>query len=82
MNNLKTHQHTPERIEAATQLIRIQGEASIALLQRHDKLGYSVAIDLMTSLEGSVVSTPNKEGRRSVLPFDGAIPNILETQRI
>ena len=63
-------QNSAKQIKEASQLIRSKGEASIALLQRHYKLGYSAAIALMTSLEGAVVSTPDQDGRRSVLPFN------------
>lgn len=42
--------------------------ASIARLQSHLRLGYSLACDLMASFEGDLVTPPRANGHRAILP--------------
>lgn len=58
-------------ITAATLLVRQENKASVALLQRRLKLGYSRAARLMDELEARGVVGPITEGgMREVLPVD------------
>lgn len=58
-------------IQAATLLVRSENKASISLLQRRLKLGYSRASLLMTDLEArGIVGPIGENGTREVLPFD------------
>jgi hypothetical protein len=58
-------------ILAATLLVRQENKASISLLQRRLKLGYSRAARLMDALEDAGVVGPlNEGGVREVLPAD------------
>lgn len=59
-----------DAITAATLLVRQENKASIALLQRRLKLGYSRAARLMDALETAGVVGPLANGMREVLPVD------------
>lgn len=60
-----------DEITAATLLVRQENKASVALLQRRLKLGYSRAARLMDELEARGVVGPITDGgKREVLPFD------------
>lgn len=48
-------------------MVQLQ-EPSVALLQRHFKLEYDSALQLMQSFEGDIVTVPNAEGWRQMLP--------------
>lgn len=62
---------TEDLIAAATQLVRMENKASIALLQRRLKIGYSRAGRIMQSLEDAGVVGPyNGSEPRVVLPVD------------
>lgn len=57
-------------ITAATLLVRQENKASISLLQRRLKIGYSKAARLMDALEEQGVVGPLAGGTREVLPAD------------
>lgn len=59
-----------DEITAATLLVRQENKASISLLQRRLKLGYSRAARLMDALEAAGVVGPLENGMREVLPVD------------
>lgn len=59
-----------DEITAATLLVRQENKASIALLQRRLKLGYSRAARLMDALEAAGVVGPLVDNMREVLPVD------------
>lgn len=62
---------TDDLIQAATQLVRSENKASISLLQRRLKIGYSRAARIITALEDSGVIGPYKGSEpREVLPYD------------
>lgn len=65
-----------DEITAATLLVRQENKASIALLQRRLKLGYSRAARLMDALETAGVVGPLVDNMREVLPVD--VPEELE----
>jgi DNA segregation ATPase FtsK/SpoIIIE-like protein len=54
------------RAQARELIVQLQ-EPSVALLQRHFKLEYDSALQLMQSLEGDIVTAPNAEGWRQML---------------
>jgi hypothetical protein len=58
--------------DTAKQLILDTREPSISLLQRHLKIGYNRAQNLMASLEGDIVTTLDKAGRRKMLNGESA----------
>ena len=51
----------------ARQLIVDHQNPSVAFLQRHLRLGYQRALDLMQCLEGEVVTAPQSDGWRRML---------------
>jgi DNA segregation ATPase FtsK/SpoIIIE-like protein len=51
----------------ARELLIEQQTPSVAILQRHLKIGYSQALGLMQSLEGDVVTPPDADGWRRML---------------
>lgn len=58
-------------ITAATLLVRQENKASVSLLQRHLKIGYSLAIQVMQELENRNIVGPYKgSSPRDVLPTD------------
>ena len=58
-------------IAAATRLVRAENKASVSLLQRRLKIGYSRATRIMTELEEAGVVGPYKGSEpREVLPYD------------
>lgn len=58
-------------IAAATRLVRAENKASVSLLQRRLKIGYSRATRIMTDLEEAGVVGPYKGSEpREVLPYD------------
>lgn len=58
-------------IAAATQLVRAENKATVAMLQRRLKIGYSRAVRIMTELEEAGVVGPYKGSEpREVLPYD------------
>ena len=60
-----------ELIDEATKLVRLENKATVALLQRRLKLGYSAASRLMERLEElGVVGPFSGSAPREVLPFD------------
>ncbi len=59
-----------DEITAATLLVRQENKASISLLQRRLKLGYSRAARLMDALEAAGVVGPLVDNMREVLPVD------------
>lgn len=59
-----------DEITAATLLVRQENKASISLLQRRLKLGYSSAARLMDALEAAGVVGPLVDNMREVLPVD------------
>lgn len=60
-----------ELIDEATKLVRVENKATVSLLQRRLKLGYSAAARLMERLEElGVVGPFNGSDPREVLPFD------------
>ena len=60
-----------ELIDEATKLVRVENKATVSLLQRRLKLGYSAASRLMERLEAlGVVGPFNGSEPREVLPFD------------
>lgn len=59
-----------DEITAATLLVRQENKASISLLQRRLKLGYSRAARLMDELETAGVVGPLVDNMREVLPVD------------
>lgn len=62
---------TDDLITAATQLVRMENKASITLLQRRLKIGYSRATRIMQALEDAGVVGPyNGSDPRKVLPVD------------
>lgn len=62
---------TDDLITAATQLVRMENKASITLLQRRLKIGYSRAARIMQALEDAGVVGPyNGSDPREVLPVD------------
>lgn len=62
---------TDDLIAAATQLVRMENKASITLLQRRLKIGYSRAARIMQALEDAGVVGPyNGSEPREVLPVD------------
>ena len=62
---------TDDLITAATQLVRMENKASITLLQRRLKIGYSRATRIMQALEDAGVVGPyNGSDPREVLPVD------------
>ena len=62
---------TEDLIAAATQLVRMENKASIALLQRRLKIGYARAARIMQALEDAgVVGKYNGSDPREVLPVD------------
>lgn len=62
---------TDDLITAATQLVRMENKASITLLQRRLKIGYSRASRIMQALEDAGVVGPyNGSDPREVLPVD------------
>ena len=62
---------TEDLIAAATQLVRMENKASIALLQRRLKIGYARAARIMQALEDAGVVGPyNGSDPREVLPVD------------
>ena len=66
-----------ELIDEATKLVRVENKATVSLLQRRLKLGYSAAARLMERLEElGVVGPFNGSDPREVLPFD--VPEDLQ----
>lgn len=62
---------TEDLVTAATQLVRMENKASITLLQRRLKIGYSRAARIMQALEDlGVVGPYNGSEPREVLPCD------------
>ena len=62
---------TDDLIAAATQLVRQENKASVALLQRRLKIGYSRAGRIMQALEEAGVVGPYRGSEpRDVLPYD------------
>ena len=62
---------TEDLVTAATQLVRMENKASITLLQRRLKIGYSRAARIMQALEDlGVVGPYNGSDPREVLPVD------------
>lgn len=62
---------TDDLITAATQLVRMENKASLSMLQRRLKIGYSRAARIMQALEdGGVVGPYNGSEPREVLPVD------------
>ena len=62
---------TDDLITAATQLVRMENKASLSLLQRRLKIGYSRAARIMQALEDTGVVGPyNGSDPREVLPVD------------
>ena len=62
---------TEDLVTAATQLVRMENKASITLLQRRLKIGYSRAARIMQALEDlGVVGPYNGSDPREVLPCD------------
>ena len=62
---------TEDLVTAATQLVRMENKASITLLQRRLKIGYSRATRIMQALEDlGVVGPYNGSEPREVLPCD------------
>ena len=62
---------TDDLITAATQLVRMENKASLTLLQRRLKIGYSRAARIMQALEDAGVVGPyNGSDPREVLPVD------------
>ena len=59
-----------DEITAATLLVRQENKASISLLRRRLKLGYSRAARLMDALEAAGVVGPLVDNMREVLPVD------------
>lgn len=51
----------------ARELVLDQQNPSISFLQRHLKIGYARALELMQSLEGDIVTAPNADGWRRML---------------
>jgi DNA segregation ATPase FtsK/SpoIIIE-like protein len=51
----------------ARELLLVHQNPSVAFMQRHLKIGYSRALELMQSLEGDVVTAPNADGWRRML---------------
>jgi len=51
----------------ARELLLANQNPSVALLQRHFKIGYNRALGLMQSLEGDIVTAPNADGWRRML---------------
>ena len=62
---------TEDLVTAATQLVRMENKASITMLQRRLKIGYSRAARIMQALEDAGVVGPyNGSDPREVLPAD------------
>lgn len=57
-----------ELLRRAREVVISQQSPSVALLQRHLRLGWSRSNELMTQLEGKLVSLPLFGGGRIVLP--------------
>jgi hypothetical protein len=66
--------------QARTAILRNQNP-SVALVQRHLKVGYNLAIALMQQLEGDIVSAPDANGQWQLLPTAklSALPVAVKT---
>ena len=56
-----------ELLAQARSVILLKQNPSVALLQRHLKIGYNRALSLMTMLEGDIVTAPDENGWRQML---------------
>ena len=59
----------------ARELLLENQNPSVALLQRHLKIGYNHALALMQTLEGDIVTTPNADGWRRMLHSGNMSPS-------
>jgi DNA segregation ATPase FtsK/SpoIIIE-like protein len=59
----------------ARELLLAHQNPSAGLLQRHLKIGFNRASGLMESLEGDIVSAPNADGWRRMLPSGNMSPS-------
>ena len=51
----------------ARELLLANQNPSVALMQRHLKIGYNRALGMMQNLEGDIVTAPNADGWRRML---------------
>lgn len=66
---LTSSSETSNQLDAATRLIVARRGASVSLLQRHFRLGYGAACELMAELEAAgLVTAPGADGARAVTP--------------
>jgi len=67
MNDAMNNEHAEETYETAKSVVIKEQKASISLLQRRMKIGYTLALSLMSQLEeNGVVTEQNPIGVRSL----------------
>ena len=59
----------------ARELLLENQNPSVALLQRHLKIGFNRALGLMQSFEGDIVTAPNADGWRRMLHSGNMSPS-------
>jgi PPM family protein phosphatase len=65
--------------DEAKQLIFITNDPTISMLQRHLKISYQRALDLMAALEGVVVTALDESGQRKMLYSDKAVEGVCSS---